>query len=344
MTSPSEQTLLLTGANSYVGSHIIQQALEKGYHVRGVVRSESSTAGVRDKFSAHSDKLSFAVVPDITKPELFEPAFANPAKPITGVIHVASPFVLNVEDNKRDLLDPAIGGSLAIVKAASAYGKDVRRIVVTSSFAAILDVMQGTRVGYTYTEADWNPMDYETATGAPGGAAYCASKALAEKAMWDYVAAEKPQFDLVVLNPAWVFGPHVGGVKDTKHLNESSHMLYSIIGASEVPGFDFGGFVDVRTLGAAHLAAFEIPEAGGQRFLMGQHFDYQSVVDSLRSELPELKDKLPEGTPGKVPESYAVDGSKAEKVLGIKYIPLSESMKDSFVQFVEADKAVAASA
>jgi NADPH-dependent methylglyoxal reductase len=340
MSSPSEQTLLVTGANSYVASHIIKLALEKGYNVRGTVRSERSTASVREKFASHTDKLSFAIVSDITKPELFEAAFASPTKPITGVINVASPFVLKVEDNKRDLLDPAIGGGIAILEAIKRYGTNVRRLINTSSFACMLDMNTGARPGYTYTDADWNPMTYEEASTAPGPAAYCASKALAEKAIWDWVAKEQPSFGVVVMNPPWVFGPHIGGIKDTAHLNESSHALYSVIDAKEIPPVDFAGFVDVRTLAEAHIAAFEKKEGvDGERFLVGSHFDYQSVVDTVRAEIPELKDRLPVGTPGKVPDSYVVDGSKAERVLGIKYIPLSQSMKDSYAQFVEAASA-----
>ncbi|KAK4450789.1 hypothetical protein QBC34DRAFT_65566 [Podospora aff. communis PSN243] len=335
MTSPSEQTLLLTGANSYVGSHIIKFALEKGYHVRGTVRSERSTAGVREKFPSYGDKLSFAVVSDITKPELFESAFANSTKPITGVINVASPFIMDVQDNKRDLLDPAVGGGIAVLEAIKRYGTNVRRLINTSSFACMLDMNAGARPGYTYTEADWNPMSYEEASTAPGPAAYCASKALAEKAIWDWVAKEKPSFGVVVMNPPWVFGPHVGGIKRTENLNESTHALFKLIGANEIPPLDFAGFVDARTLAEAHIAAFEKDGIDGERFLVGSHFDYQSVVDAVRAEVPQLKDKLPVGTPGKIPETYDLDGSKAEKVLGIKYVSLAQSMKDSFMQFVE---------
>lgn len=35
---------------------------------------------------------------------------------------------------------------------------------------------------------------------------YATSKALAEKAAWDFIAKEKPQFSLVTVNPAWVTG------------------------------------------------------------------------------------------------------------------------------------------
>ncbi|AEO67600.1 bda63eea-8b5b-4905-a7ea-84f304687337 [Thermothielavioides terrestris] len=344
MASPAEQTLLVTGANGFVASHILKLALEKGYHVRGTVRSESSAASVRAKFPEHSDKLSLAVGPDLTKPELYAPAFAGTAKPITGVLHVAANFTLKVDDNRRDLLDPAIGGARGILEATARYGRDVRRVVLTSSFAANIDLSKGARAGYTYTEADWNPVTYEQAAapGVDGATAYCASKALAEKAMWDWAAEHKPPFDLVSINPPWIFGPHVGGLRDLARLNESTAALHALIGAAEVPPPDYAGFADVRNVADAHLAAFEKPEAGGQRFIVGLHFDYQSVVDSVRREVPELRDRLPVGKPGKVPEMYELDGSKAERVLGIRYIPLERSMRDSFVQFVEAEQALAA--
>jgi nucleoside-diphosphate-sugar epimerase len=344
MSSPSEQTILITGANSFVAGHVIKAALDKGYHVRGTVRSEASTTQVRATFASYGDKLSFAIVPDITKAELYEPAFANPSAPITGVFNVAAPFALKVDDNRRDLLDPAVGGAIAILEAIKRYGPNVRRIVNTSSFAAILDLGQGYRAGHTYTEKDWNPMTYEQAAVADGSTAYCASKGLAEKAMWEWMEANKPSFTLATINPPWIFGPHVAPLRDTSRLNESSHALYSLLGADKVPPTDFAGFADVRVVAAAHLAAFEKDEAAGQRFLVGTHFDYQSAVDALREDMPELGSRLPLGTPGagKTEKVYAVDGSKAERILGIKYIPLNLTMRDSFAQLLEAEKRTAA--
>ena len=341
MSSPAEQTIIVTGANSYVAGHVIRVALEKGYHVRGTVRSEASAAKPRETFASYGSKLTFAIVSDITKADLYAAAFADTAAPVTGVINVAAPFALKVEDNRRDLLDPAVGGATAILEAARLYGPAVRRVVNTSSFAAILDMGQGYRPGYTYSERDWNPMTYDEAAAADGVTAYCASKALAERAMWDWIAAKNPPFSLATINPPWVFGPHVAPLPGTAHLNESSHALYGLLGADKVPPTDFAGFADVRVVAEAHVAALENDGAAGERFLVGSHFDYQSAVDALREALPELKGRLPVGTPGagKTEQVYAVDGSKAERVLGIKYISLEDSMRDSFVQLVEAEKA-----
>jgi nucleoside-diphosphate-sugar epimerase len=65
----------------------------------------------------------------------------------------------------------------------------VKRIVITSSFAAVIDTSKGLRPGYTYTEADWNPLAPEDVKDPVN--AYLVSKALAEKAAFDFVENEK---------------------------------------------------------------------------------------------------------------------------------------------------------
>ena len=327
----SDHTLLVTGANGYIGKHIIRVALARGYNVRATARSESSFAKIRETFPGHEDQLSFVVVKDITQPDNYKDAFAG----VTGVIHTASPFILKPQDIAKELLDPAIQGSVAILEAAKKYGASVKHIISTSSFAAILDLATGYRPGYTYTEADKNPMTYEQAAVSDGATAYCASKGLAEQAMWDWVAANKPAFTLTALCPPWVFGPAVGDVELDK-LGESLHSLWTLVDAKTVHPFDFGGFVDVRTIAEAHLLAYEKGDAAaGKRFLVGQHFDYPLALELLRKEIPELDSRLPK--PEEKLELYAVDGSKAEKELGVKYIPLNVTLRDTFKQFLAAE-------
>lgn len=43
---------------------------------------------------------------------------------------------------------------------------------------------------------------------------YAASKALAERAAWDFVEKEKPSFDLSVINPVYNFGPFIHEVSE----------------------------------------------------------------------------------------------------------------------------------
>ncbi|KAI1248120.1 hypothetical protein MGN70_010369 [Eutypa lata] len=342
MASNQQRTILITGATGYVGGQIVREALSKGYHVRIAARTTTSASKVTSDFPEHASQLSTVIVPDITKAESFEEAFTTGTNKITGVIHTASPFVLAPEDNVRDLLEPAIRGSVAILEAAKRWGSDsVRAVVATSSFASIVDIGLGKRPGYTYTEADWNPMTYEEAARADGVTAYCASKALAERAMWDWMATNKPPFALATICPPWVFGPYARAPKSTAHLSESVSLLWNITSTKTIPPFDFGGYADAREVAAAHVLALETEGDSGQqqqqqRFLVGQQFRYQTAVDLAREKFPALG--LPRGVPGEVEPAYAVDGSKAARVLGLKYGDLGGTVGDMFGQLLEVSR------
>jgi nucleoside-diphosphate-sugar epimerase len=83
---------------------------------------------------------------------------SNP--PFDYVLHTASPFHFNVQDPVKDFLDPAIKGTTGILKAIKAYSPTVKRVVVTSSFASIVNPDQHPPV---YSEEHWNPVTWEQA-------------------------------------------------------------------------------------------------------------------------------------------------------------------------------------
>jgi len=343
MTSTkSSQTVLVTGATGFVAGHVVRVFLEAGYSVRGTVRSADSIPSVLDKHpEKYRSRLSCVVVPDIATTNALHEA----ANGVTGIVHVASPFSMSVTDNEKELLKPAIQGALNALEAAAANSSTVRKVVLTSSMAAILDLAKGLRPGYTYNEKDWNPVTYEQAKDSDNGSfAYCASKALAEKAAWDWPSSHPDsKFALAAIVPPWIIGPTVDGhIKSLKHLNVSTEVVWRLINGStkEVPPTDFAGFADVRDVARAHLLAFEKEEANGKRFLVGTHFDYQTACDILREKIPELRATVPEGKKGygEIEPVYEVDGSRATEVLGLEYTPLEKSLVDTAEELMEADK------
>jgi nucleoside-diphosphate-sugar epimerase len=108
----------------------------------------------------------------------------------------------------QDLLDPAIIGTTGILKSIKKNAPSVKRVVITSSFAAMVNPSKGDWPGHEYSEEDFNPMTKEDALVNPM-AGYRASKTFAEKAAWDFVEKEKPNFTLSTINPPLVFGPIV---------------------------------------------------------------------------------------------------------------------------------------
>jgi nucleoside-diphosphate-sugar epimerase len=102
-----------------------------------------------------------------------------------------------------------VRGTTSILNSVLKHGGTVKRLVLTSSVAA---VREGTSVPRVFTESNWNNSSVE-AVETKGSAAgpvniYMASKTLAEKAAWEFVATHKSEisWDLVVINPPWLFG------------------------------------------------------------------------------------------------------------------------------------------
>ena len=62
----SGSKILLTGANGFIAVWILKYLLEKGYYVRGTVRSEEKGTHIKKLFGSYGDKLEVVVVPDIT--------------------------------------------------------------------------------------------------------------------------------------------------------------------------------------------------------------------------------------------------------------------------------------
>jgi nucleoside-diphosphate-sugar epimerase len=349
--SPSDQTILVTGASGFVAAHVIKTFLQAGYKVRGTVRSEDTANKVRDKFAQYSNQLSFVIVKDMVAEGAFDEAVkgvhgvrsndhppgsdARTSLTIMQVIHTASPFVMSVEDNERDLLEPAIKGTTNILSSISTHAPNVHRVVITSSFAANIDLHKGLNPGYTYTEEDWNPETYEAAKVADGVTAYCASKTFAERAAFDYVEKNHPNFSISTILPPMVYGPVIHPVSSLAGLNTSSGDIWRLMNGSEkeVPGNGFWAFCDVRDVALAHLKAYESQEAANQRFLVaGGNYSYQMVCDAIRATVSdELKDRTPVGKPGSRLEAdvYKVDNGKAKRVLGMRFRSLEVSIADA---------------
>ncbi|KAJ6470241.1 D-lactaldehyde dehydrogenase [Mycena vitilis] len=331
----TSQKVLVSGANGFVASYVVRNLLDKGYLVRGTVRSAEKGKHLTQLFAKYGDKFELAVVPDIGQ----EGAFDEAVKGMTAIEHVASPFLYNTDDPKA-YIDPAVNGTLGMLKSVTKNAPDVRRIVITSSVASIVNA---TSLKSTpYTEDDWNT-DSITAVEEKGVKAsnvdkYCASKSLAEKAAWDFKKQNNVSWDLVTLCPPFIFGPVIHECNKAEDLNESVAVLYKAVikGLPDEAGLLAAGmnWVDVLDLAEAHSLALEKPEAGGHRFIIttGPHVlqEFVNIAHSL-NVIPA--DKLPRKIPdSEIPGPFITyDTSKSREVLGLKY----RSKEEMTARFLE---------
>jgi NADPH-dependent methylglyoxal reductase len=139
------------------------------------VRSESKAKPWSKTYPHYSSQLEFTYVPDIAAPGAFDKAIevsgrvqgrlmkTYKAQGVDYVIHTASPLADKCGDPERDMLLPAINGTLSVLKSANRPGSTVKRVVITSSFGAMEDYGQPWNPEHVYTEADWCPISYERA-------------------------------------------------------------------------------------------------------------------------------------------------------------------------------------
>jgi nucleoside-diphosphate-sugar epimerase len=316
--------------------------LKRGHEVVTTVRSEEKAKIIRD---AHPGaKLSVAIVPDIAQPNAFDEVMQTPG--LEYVQHTASPFHFRFTDAKTEILDPAIKGTQSVLEAIKKYAPTVKRVVITSSFAAILSASELDNPNRTWSEADWNPSTYEDGIKGPAGTTYRVSKTLAEKAAWDFKEAEKPNFDIVAINPPFVFGPVVHHLSSLANINTSNgNMVALIVGKwkNEIPPTGVHLWVDVRDVAKAHVEAMERPEAGGNRYFVTTGlFSNRDIVPIVRKNFPQLADKLPDDSVqggdypgGKIENIYKYNNSKATKELGIDWIPIEQSVTDTIQSLLQ---------
>ncbi len=273
-------TILVTGGSGFIGCHCILQLLAAGHQVRTTVRSLKREPDVRAMLKVGGaepgDRLTF-VVADLEADAGWPQAVAG----CEYVLHVASPFPPSVPKDENELIVPAREGALRVLRAARDTG--VRRVVLTSSFAAI-GYGQPPRTK-PFDETDWTD---------PAGddvLPYVKSKALAERAAWDFMAREGGPLELAVVNPVGVFGPVLGPDYSTSILVVQRLMDGAMPGCPKL----YFGAVDVRDVADLHLRAMTDPAAAGERFLAvaGDFLSMQEIAKILKSRLGAAARRVP---------------------------------------------------
>lgn len=255
---------------------------------------------------------------------------------VDAIAHVASPTSFYPEDPIRDVVNPAVNGTLSLLQSAHKYGENVKHVVVTSSVVSVAS--EDVDHPYIFTGKDWNDAAFEKVRhwkkGDPvdGSLSYAASKNQAERALWKFHKDVSPKFTINAVLPSVNMGKVIPAPNSAGELTGSPSLiaLYYTGKMTDLTSIhSVMAYVNVEDVALAHVRAIERgSETDSERFILSAGtYDSQQIVDILRKHYPARKDIIPEGTPGKYqPRDQLLDCSKATKVLGIQYKSLEESL------------------
>lgn len=246
------------------------------------------------------------------------------------------------------MVDPSVEGVKNVLSAIE-KSKTVKKLVHTSSVAAVHQRQKPS--GYLHTDKDWN-----TTWPTLEKDAYGLAKTQAERVVWDW-AKKNPQVAVNACNPVVVLGP----VMCKAHTKTSTVFCREAIFNNKVNPM-MVNFVDARDVALAHVLC--LSKGTGGRYLLANDdgcMPATRVGTIAQKELPQYKLSTPPVYPWWVLKlllflSYLpiigawimppmwvsaltwkdrIDNSKAKKELGLKFRPLSETVRDGVMSVID---------
>ncbi len=336
--------VLVTGGSGYIASWIVKKLLEDGINVHTTVRNPSDPLKVEHLKAMENESTGKL---KLFKADLLEPgSFDEPMLGCELVMHTASPFFIQgVKNPEEELVKPAKEGTRNVLESAK-KNSTVKRIVLTSSVAAIYgdNADIASTSNSIFTEKDWN------VTSSAGHQPYPYSKTIAEQEAWS-IAKEQDQWDLLTINPGWVLGPSVSKRSDSTSISTIIQLADGTF-KSGIPEL-WNSIVDVRDVAAAHIKAGYTAKASGRHIVSCGEASLMDIVKILRKHFgnvyPFPKMQVPkfllwliapfkgfsrEYVSKNIGIKFKFDNSYSKKDLGMSYITIEQTLKEQFEQLI----------
>ncbi|KAK9128740.1 hypothetical protein Syun_017537 [Stephania yunnanensis] len=294
MSDIAREAVCVTGGSGFIASWLVKLLLQQGYIVHATVRDLDDPKKVDHlKALPPANGMLKLFQADL----LVEGSFDSVIDGCVGVFHTASPFYLTPTDPQAELIEPAVRGTLNVLKSC-AKTPSVKRVVVTSSTAAV-----------TYNGKPLTPevvVDESWFSNAEILKDSKLSKTLAEEVVWKFV--KENELDVITINPAMVIGPLLQPT-----LNTSAVAIFNLI----------KGSMNHKT-----KPQTKTPSASGRYCLVERVAHFSDIVKALHELYPRIS--LPQKCAGDEPfvPTYQVSIEKA-KALGIDFTPLEVSLKET---------------
>jgi len=333
MSADHSSPILVTGATGFIGSHIVKTLLERGYTVRGTVRSLSKHDNYQFLFDLTDNKNKLELVEADLLEEI---SWERAVRGCKYIIHAAGPSLTYEPKDADVLMKPLVEGTMNVLNAGLKHG--IKKSVITST------------IGTMWLGNDQKAVNEDDWLDESKGDNFHKSQALKEKAIWSFWDQNKDKMEITIINPGFVVGPVLNKTKGA-----SVQMILKLLTGKipALPNFSMA-LADVQDVAEAHVNALFSNNTNGKRYLVaGQTLWFEKIASILRGEFGQYGYQI---TNRKIATQYfkyvAWFDSGAKKTmpyldkdmkfsnvtsireLGLKYRPMDQSLIDMGYSFI----------
>lgn len=250
----SGEIAVVTGANGYIGSHVVKLLLERGYFVRATVRdvrNDKKTAHLLDMDPGGRLQLFSA---DLLK----EGSFDASCEGADFVFHIAAPVMIGHPNPQKAIVEPAVSGMKNIISAVEKSSDTIKNFVMTSSVEVVCSPKKA-KTGHRFTAEDWNE-------DADINQPYPYAKRLSEEVAVELFKKDSlKHIRLSRICPALVTGPVL-----SPHVLPLSLIPVEGMGSGYYPFVPdlYQSVTDVRNVAEAHVNCVEIKDREHDRYII----------------------------------------------------------------------------
>lgn len=251
----SKTRVLLTGADSFTGSHILARLLSHdSVSVRLVVKSAEAAHGIWAQYHNHTTSFLDAVTildSDLLVPGVFDDALQDLSTPFSAIVHNLDVIPSDEADCLATYIRLETDTVISFLKSVRDFAPAVARVVIVTSllpFARWLgdphidSVAMGTVGGHSRSSSV--DSEHMLATSQ-------ASNNVVSDAVLAWTKSSGAHFDVAIVTAPSVYGPAVQPLENSSDLTDTNRRIWNIfsnepVGQMVSPLHGINHFCDVR--------------------------------------------------------------------------------------------------
>lgn len=284
------KSVLVTGANGYLGSHIVRKLLAKGYMVHGAVRDITKRVDHLRALDGAKERLVLFGIGDLTTA-----SFDECMKGCSYIIHTATPLNPKFHDDfdgERDIYCPAMVSTKKLLECIEKSKKDVpvECLVLTSSMSAVAPYPEPD----IKDETHWSDASRQKSRKNWYGATKTDQERLCQTWSEERKRSDHNDFRFAAICPTMIIGPILDNQKVSS--GTMGTLLKWFQGGKIVAPNDSMSFIHVEDCAAHHVAAMERGE--GRYMSLIESWHWNDIATLLMKLNPTIKIQLFKGGQG----------------------------------------------